>query len=358
MALRIPVVHDERCLLHEPLFGVFVGNREPADEVPARAERIAAALCTAGAPFVEAAPPGLEPILAVHEAGLVAWLESAWEEWLAAGLATDPDRERVTAYNFPLPGLLAGLPPREPVATWARAGRWCFDTMTQIGPGTWEAALAATGCAVTAADLVASGARAAYALTRPPGHHVTRSSHGGACYLNNTAIAAERLRARGLDRVAILDLDAHHGNGQQAIFWERADVVTASVHVDPGAGWFPHHIGFADETGGAHGSNLNLPLAAGTGDDGWLAAVARGGAFACGADALVVALGVDAAIGDPNAPLEVTADGFREAGALVRSLGLPVIVTQEGGYDLDTVGALVVAFLAGLDGDDPLHPES
>ena len=126
--------------------------------------------------------------------------------------------------------------------------------MTLIGPGSWEAIRGAADAALTAADLVSSGSPLAYALCRPPGHHVTRAAYGGSCYLNNAAIAAQALRAAGADRVAIIDIDAHHGNGTQMIFYDRADVWYGSVHVDPGAGWFPHYAGYADErgTGGGH----------------------------------------------------------------------------------------------------------
>jgi acetoin utilization deacetylase AcuC-like enzyme len=149
-------------------------------------------------------------------------------------------------------------------------------------------------------------------------------------------------------RVAVLDVDAHHGNGAQAIFWEREDVLTASVHVDPAAGWFPHFLGFADDGGTA---NLNVPVAPGSGDDVWLDAVSRlvRAAQEHGSEALVVALGVDAAGGDPNAPLDVTEDGFREAGRRLGGVGLPTVVVQEGGYVLDTVGPLVRATLEGLE---------
>ena len=143
----------------------------------------------------------------------------------------------------------------------------------------------------------------------------------------------------------MVDIDAHHGNGTQELFLDRRDVLTASVHVDPGAGWFPHFLGFAAENDEA---NLNLPLAPGTGDDGWLAAVREAAAFAAPARALVVALGVDAAAGDPESPLEVTAAGYREAGRILGDLGLPTVVVQEGGYDLATIGPLVVETLAGL----------
>src|SRR6185437_2037299 len=146
--------------------------------------------------------------------------------------------------------------------------------------------------------------------------------------------------------VAVVDIDAHHGNGTQELFLDRADVLTASVHIDPGAGWFPHFLGFAAESGTA---NLNLPLAPGTGDDGWLAAVREAAEFAAPARALVFALGVDAAAGDPESPLAVSAPGYREAGRILGELGLPTVVVQEGGYDLATIGSLVAETLAGVE---------
>jgi len=220
--------------------------------------------------------------------------------------------------------------------------------MTLIGPGTWEAARAAVDTALTAAALVLEGEPAAYACCRPPGHHATRSSFGGSCYLNNAAAAAARLRAAG-HRVAVLDIDAHHGNGTQAIFYEDPEVLVGSVHVDPAAGWFPHFLGFASETGG--GANRNLPIAPGSGDEPWLAAVRDLAEWARTGDAaaLVVALGVDAAGGDPESPLEVSAAGFREAGRALGALGLPTVLVQEGGYDLDTLGELVREVLTGVE---------
>ena len=216
----------------------------------------------------------------MHDAGLVDFLRTAWADWDDAGLPGDPGQPDVVGYIFPTPGLLGGLEPRVPTALSARTGAWCFDTMTVVAQGTWEAARAAVDTALTAADLVLGGAAAAYACCRPPGHHVTRSAFGGSCYLNNAAIAAQYLRDRGVARVALLDVDAHHGNGAQAIFRERDDVLTASVHVDPAEGWFPHFLGFADES---TSTNLNVTLAPGSGDDAWLARrrpTRRGGARA------------------------------------------------------------------------------
>jgi acetoin utilization deacetylase AcuC-like enzyme len=202
--------------------------------------------------------------------------------------------------------------------------------------------------ALTAADLVLAGAPAAYALCRPPGHHVTRVAYGGSCYLNNAAAAAALLRRR-FGRVAVLDVDAHHGNGTQAIFWDDDAVLTGSVHVDPAAGWFPHYLGFAGET--ARGANRNVPLAPGSADGPWVEAVEGLAAWAAdeGAEALVVPLGVDAAAGDPESPLAVTPDGFRAGGRALGSLGLPTVLVQEGGYDLGSIGDLVRETLLGFE---------
>ncbi len=272
--MRLPVVWSDDCLRHDPDGEVFVGVHTPAVEVAARVERIREALEAAGARVVSAERHGDEALLAVHDAALVEYLRDAWAEWERSGLRDDPGQNRVVPYNFSRRG---SGPRREPVAIWARAGWYAYDTMTPIGPGTWEAARAAVDCALTAVDLVAAGEPAAYACVRPPGHHAGRDSFGGACYLNNAAVAAAALRERLGGPVAVVDIDAHHANGTQELFYDRADVVVASVHVDPGAGWFPHVLGFADETGSGAGlgANLNLPLAPGAGDDEWLAAVAE-----------------------------------------------------------------------------------
>ena len=348
----MPVVWSDRHRLHEPGGEVWVGVRTPGTELPARAERIRAALAEAGARFVDAEPHPDDALLAVHDPELVAYLASAWEDWQASGLTADPGQDRVVPYVFAHPGLVAGAP-AVPAAIAARAGRFAYDTMTLIGPGTWAGARAAVDVALTAADLVLGGEPAAYACCRPPGHHVTRDCFGGSCYLNNSAAAAVHLR-HSLDRpVAVIDIDAHHGNGTQAIFYEDREVMVGSVHVDPGAGWFPHFLGFADETGSGAGAgaNRNLALAPESGDEAWLEAVADLASWARerGAGALVVALGVDAADGDPESPLRVTPGGFRAAGRALGALGLPTVAVQEGGYDLDAIGPLVRETLTGIE---------
>jgi acetoin utilization deacetylase AcuC-like enzyme len=352
MALGIPVVWSDRCLLHEPGAEIWVGVRTPPAEVPERAERILEALTGAGAEVVDAADHDDAFLFAVHDGGLVRFLAGAWAAWEEARMPEEQGQDRVVPYVFPAVGLTSGRAALEPAATWARTGFWCFDTMTLIGPGTWEAVRAAVDCALTAVDRVRDGAPIAYACCRPPGHHAARALYGGSCYLNNAAVAAQAL-LEGRGRVAVVDLDAHHGNGAQAIFWTRGDVLTASVHVDPRAGWFPHFLGVADETGAGPGAgaNLNLPLPPGAGDDGWLQAVEEAAAAVRRheAEALVVALGVDAAAADPESPLAVTADGFRRAGRMLGALRLPTVVVQEGGYDLATIGGLVLAALEGLE---------
>jgi acetoin utilization deacetylase AcuC-like enzyme len=337
----LPFVWSDDCLLHEPESEVWVGVRTPAAEVPARAVAIRGSLLAAGAREVSAVAHDDSALVTVHDRALVEFLRTAWDEWSAASLPSG----RVVPYVFARSELTSGREPTTPTAVWARPGLFAYDTMTLIGPGTWEAARAAVDVALTAVDLVAGGEPLAYACTRPPGHHVTRSTYGGSCYLNNSAVAATALLARTGGPVAVVDVDAHHGNGTQELFLGRNDVLTASVHVDPGAGWFPHFLGFAAENDEA---NLNLPLAPGSRDVAWLAAVQRAAEFAASARALVVALGVDAAAGDPESPLEVTAGGYREAGRILGDLGLPTVVVQEGGYDLATIGPLVVETLTGL----------
>jgi acetoin utilization deacetylase AcuC-like enzyme len=348
MPLTIPVVWSDECLLHAPGGEVWIGLPIPGDEVPERALRIRDALVEAGAPLVPAERHGDEALLAVHDPGLVDFLRTAWERWEEAGYPAEHGQPRVVSYITPHPGLVGGLDPLVPASPAALTGLFCFDTMTPVGRGTWEAARAAVDCTLTACELVLDGVPLAYACTRPPGHHVTRAAYGGSCYLNNAAIAAQHLRNRGVTRVAIVDVDAHHGNGAQSIFQGRDEVLTASAHVDPEAGWFPHFLGTSRES---RETNLNVPLAPHTGDDGWVAAVARlvAATRSFRADAVVLALGVDAAAVDPESPLDVTPAGFREAGRLLGELSVPTVVVQEGGYDLATIGELVRAALLGLE---------
>ena len=289
-------------------------------------------------------------LLEVHDRELLAYLASAWERWEAAGLTVDPGQDRVVPYLFPNLALLPHGEPTLPTAASARAGAFAYDTMTLIGPGTWEATRAAVDTALTAADLVIAGERVAYACCRP--RVITPRAPASAAPATSTTPPRQPpgCAAHPGERVAVIDIDAHHGNGTQAIFYDDPGVLVGSAFLfDPGAGWFPHFMGFQDETGG--GANRNVPLAPGSGDDEWLEAV-RGlttWALERGASALVIPLGVDAAAGDPESPLSVTPGGFREAGRMLGRCALPTVVVQEGGYDLDSIGGLVNETLLGLE---------
>lgn len=345
----VKVVWSPDTRLHEPKGEMWVGVPNPGDEVPERVDLILDACRRAG----------LEPVLAtrhdetileqVHVPRFLHHLATIHDDWMHSEIPGLVGQDRVVPYMFATAAMLDGLPGRLPRAVHARAGAYAFDTMTPVGPGTWAAARAAVDCALTAVDLVAAGAASAYALCRPPGHHATRAAYGGSCYLNNAAVAAQALLAVGHERVAVVDIDAHHGNGTASIFYDRADVFYGSVHVDPGAGWFPHVVGFADEigTGAGAGATFNAPLPPESGDAPWLAAVAQlaGAVRAHGSTALVVSLGVDAAAEDPESPLRVTVDGYRRAGQLLRDLDIPTVAVQEGGYHLGSLGELVTAFL-------------
>ncbi|MFZ0159384.1 MAG: hypothetical protein WAL50_10175 [Kineosporiaceae bacterium] len=347
----VVVLTDPMTQAHDPGAEIWVGVATPAVEVPARVAAIRSALAGRGADLLPG--DGLDDavLAAVHTPELLAFLRAAAGRWAAGEYRRLVGQDRVVPYVFPTPAFLGDLPARVPVATHALTGVFCYDTMTLIGPGTWQAARAAADLAQTAVRYALDG-RVAYALCRPPGHHATPGGYGGSCYLNNAAVAAQGFRAAGVGRVAVIDIDAHHGNGTQAVFYHRSDVWFGSVHVDPGAGWFPHFMGFADETGAADGRGWtrNIPLAPGAGDQAFVDGV---GALAeraasVGVEALVVSLGVDAEGGDPESPLEVTPDGFAAAGTVLAELagsGLPTVLVQEGGYRLDTLGALVARVL-------------
>jgi acetoin utilization deacetylase AcuC-like enzyme len=349
----MPVIWSERHRAHAPGGGYWLGVHLPGDEEPARGDVLHEALLGAGARLTEPVEHGDAPLLAVHDEDYVAFLARAHDEWIAAGHDRDPGQPVVVPYVFALPQLTSGRPSPAATAIRAEVGRYAIDTMTLIGAGTYHAARAAVDGALTAADAVLAGAPAAYAAVRPPGHHAGRDFFGGSCYLNNAACAAQYLRTHGASLVAIVDIDAHHGNGTQEIFYARDDVAFASVHVDPAAGWFPHFAGFAGErgTGDGDGANLNVPLPPGAGDGTWLAAVESvvADVESRGAEVLVVSLGVDAARDDPESPLAVTAPAFAEAGRLLASLRRPAVFVQEGGYDLDRLGPLVLAVLGGFE---------
>jgi acetoin utilization deacetylase AcuC-like enzyme len=336
---------------HDPGLEVAAGVPMRYLERPPRAEAIRAAL--GAEQRAELRGPdehGLDPVLAVHDPGLVRFLEQAWAAWTAAHPRWAP---QAIPDSFPNPRLRAGMGElrRPPAGIDGALGYWCFDTATPLVAGTWPAARAAVDVGLTAVDAVLAGARAAYGLCRPPGHHAPRAAFGGYCYLNNAAIAAEQVCRRTGGRVSVLDLDYHHGNGTQQVFYERADVQYVSLHGDPDRA-YPYFAGYADETGAGagRGATLNLPLPRGLDDGGYLSALGRAAAAidAFDPDLLVVSFGTDGAEGDPLGDFRLSGDGFAGAGAAVAALGRPTVVLQEGGYAVDRIGADVTAFLRAL----------
>jgi acetoin utilization deacetylase AcuC-like enzyme len=236
----ITAVTDDATLAHDPEGEVWVGVPIEGTESSGRVTAIRAAL--AGRPVMNPTPHPVSALASVHDPSLIGFLETAWDRWSESGYPSDPGQSKVVPYVFPA---VTGVSGRHPRSIGALAGLYAMDTMTLLGSGSWRAIKAAADCALTAADRVED--EPMYALCRPPGHHAGRAFYGGSCYLNNAALAAQRLVDRGLGPVTVIDVDAHHGNGTQEIFYHRDDVRYASVHVDPGQGWFPHFVGFADE---------------------------------------------------------------------------------------------------------------
>ncbi len=336
------VFHDPAHRLHDPVEPhIFGGRSLPPAEVAARADRILEGLGSLqGLEVRRPEPVDRRSLARVHTERYLRFLETAHARWRSA-TGAGPDAEAV-AYIRPLPG----TPWTEPASVLAELGRYSND-VDPILAGTWPAALAAASCAAAAASTVADGSPV-YALTRPPGHHAGPETYGGYCYLNNTAVAAAALAATGR-RVAVLDVDTHHGNGTQTVFWDRPDILTVSIHGDP-VEHYPFFLGHAGETGGdqAEGANLNLPLPTGTGWPGYDEAL--GAALAAisghGADALVVALGVDTHAA--HGVLALEGDDYRRLGERVASAGLPTVFIQEGGYEPGTLETAVPAVLGGF----------
>ncbi|MEY3690947.1 MAG: hypothetical protein RJB57_602 [Actinomycetota bacterium] len=291
---------------------------------------------------------GTSPITAVHDPGLLSFLDGAWQEYQRA---VAPTRE-VVPEVFQMGGLRNKMSAAsEPSAIQGRLGWWSFEITTPLTEGTYEAARGAVDTALTAMQFVLDGERAAYGLCRPPGHHATTSLYGGYCFFNNAAVVAHHVASTTGVKVAVLDVDYHHGNGTQEIFYDRDDVMYVSLHGDPVRA-YPYAIGYADETGTGRGlnSNVNVPLPARTDDNAYLAALAPAleRIMQFGAQFLVVSLGLDTFVTDPICDLSITTDGFRRCGAAVAALGLPTVVLQEGGYDVPNLGINAQSWLTGL----------
>ena len=331
-------------LRHDPQFFLQRGTVKKNFEVPARATALLDACRGMGLAITDPGAADMLAIATVHPPDYLDFLRDGWKAWEAM----PGHGAEMIANIHPAPEMLANGARRSATIV-GQLGWYCADA-NPFTRDTWISAEAAAAGAIAAADEAAAG-RHAYALARPPGHHAYAARAGGHCYLNNAAIAAERLRARGAARIAVLDIDSHHGNGTQGIFWSRDDIFFASVHGDPN-GYYPWFVGHAAERGEGPGAGctLNLPLARGTGDETWLAAIAAAlrDISRHGAEALVISLGMDASRDEPLHFLDISDDGFARAGAAIAATRLPCAIVQEGGYNIEALGRLLQRFLAGF----------
>jgi acetoin utilization deacetylase AcuC-like enzyme len=343
---------DAEQLLHDPQQFMRLGRIRKPTDLPSRARALLDALARCGVEASRPAEFGRAPLEAVHDAAYLDFLETAHSSWQALGQPGVEPGIEVLPNLAPYAGAALGeaRPGCRSGSIVARAGYHLGDLSCPIGPSTWRSALRSAHAAHAAADAVAATGGAAYALCRPSGHHAHRDRASGFCYVNNTAVAAARLCEQHT-RVAVLDVDAHHGDGTQNIFYARGDVLTVSIHADP-AGYFPFYTGYADErgSGAGLGCNLNLPVPPGTGTQAFMACLQPGLAaireFSPGA--LVVALGFDGHADDPISVLKLDLDAYARIGAAVADLGLPTAVVQEGGYLVEAIGPALERFLAAL----------
>ena len=332
---------DQR--LHHPASYFSRGQMRTPQEIPDRVERILAGLDILGLPVVPPADHGLGPLLAVHDAGYLNFLQTAHARWKQVPL--DWGDEVMSNVFVREPNPMRGI--------LAEAARYLADGSSPIGEHTWLSSYWSAQCAISGAKELLAGQQRAYALCRPPGHHARRDAAGGFCYVNNAAVAAQLLRSR-FGKVAVLDTDMHHGQGVQEIFYDRDDVLYISVHGDP-TNFYPVVAGFDDERGRDRGDgyNLNLPMPHGAPEHVFFdnLAIALEALRAFQPDVLVLALGFDIYKDDPQSLVAVTTEGIGRLGAIVNSLSLPTLVIQEGGYHLESLTDNTVAFFNGLLGE-------
>lgn len=338
--------------LHHGQQEMFRGRLVDCHEVPQRLDHVLNELTRRPVGQVMQAPTNLHldtALQRVHSADYLAFLANAWDEWVQ--LSPDNANRDALPSVWPLPGKHAFRMDKPPLNFAAKLGQYAFDAGTPLMSGTWKAAREGAACAVAAADALHQGETAAVALTRPPGHHAGPAFMGGYCFLNNAAIAAQNLRDKGMQRVGILDIDYHHGNGTQAIFDARADIYTVSIHGDPQTE-YPFFLGHADEygTGDGEGFNLNLPLPKGTEFETWYATLQKAlqilSDFA--PQALVVPLGLDTYEGDPISGFKLKSHHYFQVGHAIAALGLPTLFTLEGGYAVADFGVNTVNVLEGF----------
>jgi acetoin utilization deacetylase AcuC-like enzyme len=341
------VVYSELQKKHDPKSFFASGANLPNPEVPERAERLLAAARNSGLQHEQPDDYGIEPIAAVHSERYIQYLQNIYTRW-----------SRIDGGS---PEVIPGIHPDRrdgayPASAVGHAGWHHVDTAAPIAEHTWESAYWSAQTTIHAAQEILNGAAACYALARPPGHHSAYEYAAGFCYLSNSAIAAQHLTSQH-QRVAVLDVDVHHGNGTQDIFYRRADVLTVSIHADP-VRFYPFFWGHATENGAGNGEgfNQNFPLPRGTGDDEYCTVLdsAIDSVKAFNAGALVVALGLDAFEGDPLRGLAITTSGFGRIGKRIAEIGLPTVLVQEGGYLSDKLGSNLSACMDGFSGNHRL----
>lgn len=335
------IIHDDDVLGHAPRGEVHRGEWIDSMESPARVHGILTELrrwdhADFQAPLADAAYQELGQI---HCGQYLEFLRTAFERWREERNDGDaipyvwPTRNNLNDHSETIQAVL---------------GRYASDTATPIMEGTWRAAWASAKVAISAAESLNDGTRTAFGLTRPPGHHASRDVYGGYCFLNNAALATQRLLNKGFQRVGILDLDYHHGNGTQQIFWERGDVFFASLHADPDFE-FPYYSGHSNETGANDGAgmNLNFPLPQGTPADTFLDCLQRAidAMMAVDVRAIVVSLGLDTFAGDPLGTFSLSTEDFAAFGKPLATAGLPTLFLLEGGYATEELGRNLINVL-------------
>jgi acetoin utilization deacetylase AcuC-like enzyme len=336
-------IYSPRHLGHSGHVELNSGRIVPAFEKPERAEIIRSAIEGRRlGPVSGPAEHGLDAVLKVHDADYAGFLAQAWDLWTADGR------------NFPaLPSFwrAPGMRHTEPDAIDGKLGHFSFDAGCCIVAGSWDAIRSSVDVALTGVDLVTGGERSAFALCRPPGHHAHAGTMGGYCYINNCSVAAHAFLDRGAARVAVLDVDYHHGNGTQAIFYDRSDVLICSIHADPRQE-YPYFLGYADETGRGPGEgfNANYPLPWGTDFESWAAALddACRRVEAYGPDILLVSLGVDTFKEDPISQFRLDSPDYLRVGGRIARLARPTLFVMEGGYAVEAIGTNVANTLQGF----------